>query len=428
MKVTEKKLGDGRIRLEAIAATAEVAQALAAGHHAFCQQMGVRPKPGQTLDQAAAEQLGVKDLDAVSRQQAVEYLVPFAIDKRNLTPAFPPKAVAEAPIERGKTFSFVLDVSLKPDYELTSYDPVEVTLAPFSFDESLVDRQISQIAENYASFEPADPHPVGENDCLVISLDARRGGEPVGNLSTEGRTYVMGMQLMPPDFEEQLLGMNVGESKSFSFAMPGAPEGEPKVDCTVSVKEMQKRVVSPVDDEWVAKNLPMYRDAQALRANVRETLEAQQRAQYEDMKCQAIAAELAKRFQGSIADEVYEAMRETMMTNLRGNLQAQGIPFEQFVESQGGEQQFGMIMMMQTREILVQGYSLDAVFRHEHMELSKEDIEAACRQINPQDPLAARRQMEGSGQGFALREMAERLKANVWLAQHAVVKEERPSA
>ena len=98
------------------------------------------------------------------------------------------------------------------------------------------------------------------------------------------------------------------------------------------------------------------------------------------------------------------------------------------MQSQGGEQQFGMIMMMQTREMLVQGYALDALFRHEKMTLTDEDIDAACRSMNPQNPDAVKREMQENGRGFALREAAERMKANQWLLDHAIVNVEQPVA
>ena len=169
----------------------------------------------------------------------------------------------------------------------------------------------------------------------------------------------------------------------------------------------------------------MYRDAAALRGGITDRLTADRRAQYEAYKLQVAASELAKRFEGRIQDEVYEAMQQTLVSNLRGQLQQQGIPFEQFVQSQGGEQQFGMIMMMQTREMLVQGYALDALFRHEKMTLTDEDIDAACRSMNPQNPDAVKREMQENGRGFALREAAERMKANQWLLDHAVVNVEQ---
>lgn len=426
MKVTEKKLDDGRILLEAVASTAEVSHALTMAQYGFAQQMGMQIMPGMSVAQVAEQQLGIKDLDAIVAPQAIEYLVPFAIDKRNITPAFPAQPKADGPLKRGQTFSFELRVTPKPDYELTSYEPVSITVPPFEIEQAEVDAQIAQIAESYAEFVSDEPHPVAKGDGFLLSLEAMQNGEKLENLSTEGRTYLTGAGLMPDDFEKHLIGMNVGETKSFSFDMPGSSEDEAAIDCTVTIKEMQKKVVPTIDDAWVAKYLPMYRDAAALRGGISDRVAAERRAQYEGFKLQMAAAELAKRFQGRIADEVYEAMRGTLLANLRGQLQQQGIPFEQFVQSQGGEQQFGMLMMMQTREMLVQGYALDALFRHEKMTLTDEDIDAACRSMNPQNPAAARREMEESGRGFALREAAQRMKANQWLLDHATVTVEAP--
>ena len=427
MKVTEKKLDDGRILLEAVASTAEVSHALTAAQYRFAQQMGVQPTPGMSVEQAVEKQLGIKDLDAIVQQQAVEYLVPFAIDKRNIIPAYPPKPQAAAPIKRGQTFSFELRVAPKPDYELTSYDPVTVTVPPFKLDEAEVDAQISQLADNYAKFEADEPRPVGRGDSFLLALEATQNGEKMENLSTEGRTYVTGMNLMPPSFEEQLIGMNVGEPKSFAFEMPGAGgEGSDSIDCTVTVKEIQKKVVPDIDDAWVEQNVPMYRDLASLRNAIEERMTMERKAQYENFKLQAAAAELAKRFKGRIDDAVYEATQQSLVGNLRSQLAQQGVAFEQFVQGQGGEQQFGMMMMLQTRATLAQGYALDALFRHEKMTLDEADLEEAAKAMNPQNPAAARREMEESGRGFALRELAQRMKANAWLLEHAEIVEKEP--
>ena len=145
MKVTEKKLDDGRILLEAVASTAEVSHALTAAQYRFAQQMGVQPTPGMSVEQAVEKQLGIKDLDAIVQQQAVEYLVPFAIDKRNITPAFPALPKAAGPLKRGQTFSFEVRVTPKPDYELKSYEPVSITVPPFEIEQAEVEEQIAQI-------------------------------------------------------------------------------------------------------------------------------------------------------------------------------------------------------------------------------------------------------------------------------------------
>ena len=145
MKVTEKKNPDGTIELTAVAATAEVAQAFNVAHHSFLANMGLQVGPTQTPAQVAEEELGIVNLDAVSQQLAVDYLVPFAVDKRNLCPAFPPKPVINQMIKRGEPFEFQLIVTPKPDYELTSYEPVSITVPAFKFDEAMVDEQLRMV-------------------------------------------------------------------------------------------------------------------------------------------------------------------------------------------------------------------------------------------------------------------------------------------
>ncbi len=425
MKVTEKKLDDGRIQLEAVATPEEVEQALNAAEYGFAQQMNLRPVQGKSIEQIVEDQLGIKDLASIVEPQATEMLVPFAIDKKNIIPSYPPKATAKSPLKRGQSFTFGLTVSPRPDYELSSYDPVSITVAPFEIDPAEVENEIARMADQFAEFVTDDPHPVQSGDHCMLAIEATKDGEVMQGLTTDGRTYTAGAGLMPDGFDENVIGMDVGETKSFTFTGPGLDDKGNQIDetieCTVTVKEIQKRVIPAITDEWVKKNMPLYRDAAALRGSIKERIEKGRMNEYENYKRQVAASELAKRFTGRIADEVYEAMQQTMLMNMRGELQQQGMTFEQFVEQNGGEQQFNMMLMMQIRETLVQGYALDALFRHEGLVVTDEDLEDACRLMNPQNPQMARQQMESSGRGFALREIAEREKANKWLLEHAEV-------
>ena len=425
MKVTEKKLDDGRIQLEAVATPEEVEQALNAAEYGFAQQMNLRPVQGKSIEQIVEDQLGIKDLASIVEPQATEMLVPFAIDKKNIIPSYPPKATAKSPLKRGQSFTFGLTVSPRPDYELSSYDPVSITVAPFEIDPAEVENEIARMADQFAEFVTDDPHPVQSGDHCMLAIEATKDGEVMQGLTTDGRTYTAGAGLMPDGFDENVIGMDVGETKSFTFTGPGLDDKGNQIDetieCTVTVKEIQKRVIPAITDEWVKKNMPLYRDAAALRGSIKERIEKGRMNEYENYKRQVAASELAKRFTGRIADEVYEAMQQTMLMNMRGELQQQGMTFEQFVEQNGGEQQFNMMLMMQIRETLVQGYALDALFRHEGPVVTDEDLEDACRLMNPQNPQMARQQMESSGRGFALREIAERMKANKWLLEHAEV-------
>ena len=431
MKVVKKKQADGHIRLDATASTAEVSQALNQASEQFCQQMNIQPVPGKTPAQVVSERLGIKDLDSVVFQQAAEILVPHALNKHNIVPAFQPVPQANTQLKRGRAFQFTLDVVPKPTYELEDYSPVEFSVQPFESDEEEIDRQIGQIAQQFVQFVATDPHPVQKGDSILIEMRTTKDGEEVPGLTTNSRSYTTGMDLMPVGFDEGLMGMEVGETRTFTFEGPGLDKDFNEVmeeyETTITLKEVQKEVVPVIDDEWVAKNMPMYKSVADMRADFGKHIDDDRRKYYEDYKRNLAAAELAKRFKGSIPDEIYEGSMAEEQRQLRRQVANSGMTWDEFCEQQGGEQQVGMMLMVSLRQKLIQGFAMDAYYRHEGLMYTDEDLDDACFQLNPRNPHAVRVQMEKNGLGFALREAAERLRACKHLVEHATITVTDPS-
>lgn len=433
MKVVEKKLDDGTIELKCTASTSDVSQAFNSMQLQFAKQMGIRPMGNKPLSECADEQMGIKDLDKVVEPQVIEALVPMALDKRDLIPAFLPTSKPTSPLKRGRTFSFTLNVTPKPEYELTSYEPVKISVHPMPDYEDQIDQEISNMAASYTEYVDDEPHTIGKDDNLKIAMTCTLNGEELKNLCTDGRSYSTGQGLMPDGFDENIVGMEVGETKTFSFEGPDIDDDGNEVtntyEATVTVLSTQKRVAPVINDEWVNKNMPWYGSYQGLRDAISASVEKQQKPQYDNYVRSVAAGELAKRFKGRIDDPVYEAMAKTMSQNLHQQAAAQNMTWDQFVQQNGGEQQLNMMMMLQTRELLTQGYALDAVFRHEGLVITDDDILDVCWQLNPNDPKHVRRQLEESGNGWSLRESAERMRANKWVVEHAdiTVYEEAPT-
>ena len=428
MKVTLKKMGTDKVRLDCVATPAEVNNALHTAQLGFAQNMGLRPEEGKTIAQVAHEKMGIKNLDSIVEGEAVTLLVPFALDKKNIAPLCQPTPEPKGAFKRDREFAFALTVSLKPEYELTSYEPVEITLPEYVFDESLVQAELDKMAENYTAYVKGEDKVLEAGDACLLAIEAFENGERNKALSTEGRTYVTGQGYMPEGFDSQIIGMKTGETKSFTFEGPGFDDDfnpiTTTVDCTVTVKEVQVAKIPEIDDEWIKANMPWYLSAEALREDLRRNIERGYRVEYDNYARSVAVTELAKRFsrENKIADEAYEGTRNALVENIRRNVQQQGMKWEEFLEQNGGEQQFGMMLMLQTRETLVQGFALDALYRHEKLRIDDADIDAACQAINPQaNPKQIRKQFEDMGQGFALRESAERMKANNFLLENAKI-------
>lgn len=438
MKVKQIKKDGDKVTLEAVATAQETAQAMQAAKMAFAQSMGMKPPAqGQTIEQAAEEQMGIKNLDSIVEASAMDALAPLAVDKKGVIPSFPPHAKAKSTFKPNEEFRFEVEVELKPEYELTSYEPVKIQVPPFQMNEGIVDKQIQEMAERYTAYvddpDVSADRVVEKGDHIKLAMEAREGDKELKGLSTKGRTYTAGQGYMPDGFEEQILGMKVGETKEFTFEGPDFDENMNErtqtVDAKVTILAFEKEQTPEINDEWIKANMPMYKGLDDLRSDIGKSLERQARMEYDGYVRQAAAAELATRFQGKIADEVYEHMREQLLTNIRMDLQQQGMTWDQFVEQNGGEQQFGMMLMLQVRQMLTQGFALDAYFRHHGMSINEEDLVEACRAMNPQmNPQQMIKQAEAAGHMFALRESAERLKANNDLVAKAEIEVVDPAA
>ena len=423
MKVVKKKQADGHVRLDATASTSEVSTALNQASEQFCAQMNIQPVRGKTPAQVVSERLGIKDLDSVVAQQAVDMLIPHALNKHNIIPAFTPVPQMNMPLKRGRAFQFSLDVLPKPTYDLKDCSPVKFTVQPFQSDEAEIDHQISQLAQQYISFVATDPHPVQKGDSILIKMSTTKDGVEVPGLTTNSRSYTTGLDLMPIGFDDNLFGMEVGETRTFTFEGPGLDADMNEVmesyETTITLLEVQKEIVPVINDEWISKNMPMYKSLADLRADIGKRIDEDRMKYYEDYKRNLAATELAKRFDGTIPDEIYEGSMAEEQRQLRQQVANSGLTWEEFCEKQGGEQQVGMTLMVSMRQKLVQGYTLDAYYRQMGLMYTDEDLDDACFQLNPRNPHGVRVQMERNGLGFALREAAERLRACKHLVEHA---------
>lgn len=429
MKIKEKKLAQGKVSLEAKASAKEVESAFSTAYYIFAQTAGLQPQPGKTVPQVAREKLGIKDLDNLLQDKVMEALVPFAIDKSGLQPAYPPQVIKASAPQHGRELSFVLELQPKAHYELSSYDPVEIEVPPFTVDESLVDKQVEELAKRSVQYGRAtEQHAVRKGDSALLEMRCvdKKSGEEIKALCSDARTFTTGKGNMPQGFEDAVIGMEPGEEKSFEFEGPDFDERGREtvqvVEATVRVIELQEEQVPAITDEWVATHMGMFKTVEELRGNIRKSLEGYTREQYDAQCRQMCAGQLALRFEGRIPDEAYEAMREDLLADLDRQLSAQGMSRDDYIEKQGGEQQFSMMLIVQSREMLAQGYALDALFEHEGLVLEDADYTLGAKDLMPQrDPLQTRQQLERTGRKFILREAAQRRKAAQWALDHAVV-------
>jgi len=300
-------------------------------------------------------------------------LVPRAVDdalRERGVEAVDTPDVRDVSIEEGRPLTFTASFDTVP-----SFDPGE--LAALSLQRSRVDISDDAVAEalerlrsRAARHEPVEGRGVDHGDTLVTDLERTEEGKPQKH---ENVSIELGAKANPPGFDEQLLGLTVGETKTFTIQYPSDyPIGElagTDVSYTVTVKALKRRVLPDLDDEF-AKDLGLD-SLDALRTRVREDLEQEAQHAAERELRGDLMKQLARRLPfeapASLVEREIDRRVEEFARRLvdqRVDPRSAGIDWNNFRESQREV----------AREAIAAALVLDEITRRERLEVNDAEV------------------------------------------------------
>ncbi|WP_180326582.1 trigger factor [Raoultibacter phocaeensis] len=398
---------------------------------ALAYQNNIAPEDGQDLAEAVTIKLGKEAVEKHLETSVMGYSFPFAAEGNHVEIVGKPALTAHGSLARDTDFSFEALCTLKPSFSLSSYDPVHITVPPLEVTDEDVERYLKTLAQSHAYLEEDTSHAeIRKGDLVELEIETFKDGVRCDQLCSESRTYTTGADMMPPDFDEQVMKMRVGETKTIVYEYPGFTldeNYEPQIEhytSTVTAKKVQKMVVPELNDQWVRENMPDTDGVEGLRRNARETIYDRKSIEYRHYKNLQSANELVKRFDGEISPAVYEAVTADILQSFEDQLAQQETTKEDFLRQQGiTEQQLMAHFSNQVREQLVRQFALDAVAEHFGLEVDDADLDEYFRAAaSPGLEAMIRLDFERNGRMPEARLSALRLKANDYVTEHSIMR------
>lgn len=429
VKVKKRKIDENKTKLEVIVPAAEMEEEIKGACRAIAYQRRITPEKDRTPKEVVFEKLGEKDAQDLLDKLIMDAASHYAIADKKLEVVGQPSFYARNKAEEDKDFEFSLTAVTKPHYGLGVYDPVEVSVPRLQVRDEDIEMRIQEIAAAHPMQKTDSSHTdVREGDELEIKLETTKDGKPVEGLTFDMRPYKAGAQLMPDDFDAALIGMKVGETKTFSFEGPSfelAEDGKPAMEtyeCTLTVLRLINMVSPEITSAWVEVNMPECETLDGLKAKIRGDLEEERARQQEQYVSYMCVDELAKRITDPIPDPVYEANYAEIVQSFEYELLQQNMTREEFLQRQGmDEQGFGMQLMMENRSQLKQRFALDALADHLRLSVTAEDLDKFFGVAAPGNEEQARRNYETTGRMYIAKEAALRMKANDWLIDNSTI-------
>ncbi len=183
-----------------------------------------------------------------------------ALDERKEKAASQPKIdladeKAEQILNGEADLEFALSYEIVPDFELVETSGVAVERPVYAVSEEEVTERLGEIAKNSRSYENREEGAEAQDgDRLTLGYLGKVDGVPFDGGKDERAYLTLGSGQFIPGFEEQLVGVKVGDEKVITVTFPAeyqAPDLAGKVatfDCNII--EVAKPVDPVLDDEW----------------------------------------------------------------------------------------------------------------------------------------------------------------------------------
>lgn len=430
MKIITKTVDDNNMLLTVKLGAEEVGKRIDEAYRLLVRKLQIQPKRDSTPKAEVIARMGEEEAQKAVDRIIMDSIMPFAVTKTGLQPGCTPEMFSEDVATPDKEFTFRIKVFKKPQFTLSSYDPVAITIAPIQASKEEVDERMAEVAKSHITVRDDNSHDdVREGDLVILNIDTVQDGKKVDVLCWQQRPYQVGQGYMPKDFDKNLIGIVAGgPSKTFDFEIPGASAEAEDAELkpfttTVSVEKIRKEVIPSITSAWVEVHIDGCNTLAEYEEQLKQEIIGEKAPEYEQYKNAQCAFELSKRLEGSLPDELYEAAMREQSQMINNQLQQHGMTREDWLQMQGmNEQQLSMNIMMQARTHMAQAFSLDALADHLGLEVEQADIDELFLQMaggqDFQVP-AIKSDYEQSGRMYLINEAARRMKANKWLVDNS---------
>ncbi|MGV3025908.1 trigger factor [Clostridium thermobutyricum] len=314
--------------------------------------------------------------DAVNTVISETY--PSVIDENNIRPVdFPSIDVLE--VGEGKELVYTATVTVYPEIELGEYKGLDIKKPVYEVSEEEIENQLKGMQEKSARVEVKAEGSVVENgDIAVIDFKGFIGD--VAFEGGEGHDYPLeiGSGSFIGNFEEQLVGMKVNDSKDVVVTFPenyGKEELNGKeAKFEVTVKEIKVKELPAIDDEF-ASEVSEFETLEALKADMREKLtaanEEKAKREFED----ALVTAVIENSKMDVPAVMIEKEIDAMVADLENRLKYQGLTLDQYMQFTGNDTEKMRSYMKENAEKKVKGeLVIEALAKAEDIKATEEEV------------------------------------------------------
>ena len=353
-------------------------------------------RPGKAPRKIVENTVGSARVKEEAIDEVLPEVVGEALDAANLEPAVTPSVDAVRDLEDGVEID--VRVTLWPELDsLPEYDGRKVEVDAPETNEEAIQDQLDRLRDQFAELETVQRSAV-DGDYVAINLNASQNGEPIEAISATDLLYEVGSAGLLDGLDGNVIGRSAGAIEQFSTALPEGFGGDlagTTVDIQVLVKEVKKKILPDLDDEWVS-DYTEFDTVGELRGELEGRMEQMRLSSIQQDFQSKLMFELLEELDVDAPEAIITGEMDAIFHRFAHQLGENDIDFADYLELSGQSQEaFLEDLRAQATRSVHTDLLLDGVAERAGLEVTSDELGEAYEVLSTQveesaDALAAR--------------------------------------
>ena len=267
---------------------------------------------------------------------------------------------------------------VKPDVQIEKYKGIKIRKVEYTVTDADVEADIEATRNRLAEKIEVTDRAAEMGDTVNIDFVGKADGKAFEGGSAEKFDLTLGSHQFIPGFEENVVGMKVGEVKDIDVTFPQDYQAEnlkgKAAVFTVTLHKITGKKLPALDEEFAKK---MGSDSvEAYRAKVKERLEKNAQARSLNETENEILTEIAKGAKAEIPQAMVEKQEDYSMQKMEYNLMYQGIRMEDYLNYIGTtREEYKKNFEEDARRTVLHQLIVEKIIELEKIEASEQEIE-----------------------------------------------------
>jgi trigger factor len=299
-----------------------------------------------------------------------------ALKEHDLSPVEMPNITNISPFEKDAPLNFSAVVEVRPKFDLGAYEGIEVKEAPVAASDDELNQTVDRLREMYAQLEVVEGQPLGKDHTAIIDFEGFREGKSIEGAKAQDHLLHLGTGSLIPGFEEQITGMNKGDTREIDVKFPDDYSNKDLAGkdarFTVTLKEVKKKVMPELNDEF-AKDIGDHKTVDELKARIREDIEIRKKNELVSAQREAILTKLIDAHSFEVPEGMVDREINSMARQQVTRMARQGIDVQKAFDAAKFRQEHRDLAVKRVKGTLI----LDAIADKEKIEVSDAEMNGA---------------------------------------------------